>query len=183
MRILPAMILLSSACGDGNGSDEDTDAGTSGPAIAGIYEVTHHTESILLDVDCVTEGNERTDPPYIQVRADTGIGGEAYGVHPCDTADEASCVDMESLGYLDTPEVDGWTGVIPYSRTVGDSCDLSYLHHRAIVADDRSLRLEGRRYGETVPVAEVSCSAEEAQRRGAAMPCESYEVIVADFVR
>jgi len=180
-------VLLLFGCGsdgssDGGDADADVDGDSDsdsgdGPNIAGLYEVTHHT-SALLDPDCVTEGNDRTEPPYFQVVESSSASGDpVFGFHPCTSADVSTCDGIDSLGYVDVPEADGWSSTLPYSRVSGADCELNFSTDRVDVAADASLHLEARRYGETVPVADGPCTAEEAATRGTDMPCESYEVL------
>lgn len=173
------LVALLFACGGGDDGGADADADSdSGAPTAGLYAVTHHTESALLDVDCTVEGNERTDPAYFQVVESSSASGDpVFGFHPCAANDESTCEALESLGFVDTRGAGGWTSSLPYSRETGTECALSLVTDVLLSGAAGSLRLEARAYGETIPVSDGPCTADEAAARGTDMPCERYEVI------
>ena len=161
------------ACGcDGSGS--------SGPTpidISGMYQVSHYTVSAN---DCVNEGTEITTLPYFRVLP----GSKGYTAVRCTGADVSTCAnDITAAAFsgdlivvVDQAATDGWTGTLAAGSTMS-GCMLLYSTSSALLVNG-DLRIEDRSYVDRPTLDAAACTATEAQKRGASMPCASFNVYV-----
>jgi hypothetical protein len=139
-----------------------------------MYEVTHHTLSAQ-NSDCQTEGSIVTGAPYFLVDESSSAPG-VIGAATCTSVDGSSCRSSGTLAYFDTPRSDGWEGDLAVATSSGTECTLSYYQYRALLQPSGDNRLEIRTYEEQG--ASGPCTGDEAERRGATLPCRKYEVLV-----
>ena len=146
--------------------------------LSGIYAVTSHTENTNA---CDVEGPAVTTPPYISFERQSIFGVVYYTYSSCPDATGTGCTGggLFSLPFTELipggrkAEVSASSGVVP-------SCSLSYTVSTAILGADGALRIETRRYRETITIAsDAECSSDAAKTRGTSMPCTSFEAISA----
>ena len=152
----------------------------SGPTpidISGMYQLSHHTVSAF---DCVNEGTESTTPPYFRVSP----GTKGYVAVKCTGADVSTCatdlaaaaLSLDLIVVVDQAATDGWTGTLAYGSTMS-GCALSYSTSSALLVNG-DLRIEDRTYVDRPTLDAAACTAAEAQKRGASMPCDEFDVYV-----
>ena len=155
-------------------------SGSSGPTpidISGMYQLSHHTVSAF---DCVNEGTEFSDPPYFRVLP----GTKGYAAVKCTGADVSTCANdllaaalsLDLIVVVDQAATDGWTGTLAYGSTMS-GCALSYSTSSALLVNG-DLRIEDRSYADRPTLDAAACTAAEAQKRGASMPCDEFDVYV-----
>jgi hypothetical protein len=154
------VVALLAGCGGGG-------AAGGGSGWAGLYQVTHHTES---QDSCDAEGTDRAGDPPAFFRLNHP--GDEYRYAACDSPTDPTC-DFGSIWFQG--QGDRWTGDQPGSSRSGDLCTLYFDAWTLIHAPSGSVRVEIREYA---GVGEAStCSADEARRRAASLSCRRFEVI------
>ncbi len=161
------------ACGsDASGSNAPTQID-----ISGMYQVSHYTVSAN---DCVNEGTEFKTLPYFRVLP----GTKGYTAVRCTGADVSTCANDISVAafsgdlivVVDQAATDGWTGTLAYGSTMS-GCMLSYSTSSALLVNG-DLRIEDRRYVDRPTLDAAACTAAEAHKRAASMPCGGFKVFV-----
>jgi hypothetical protein len=161
-------------------SDGDENEAAEGPNLLGMYEVTYHTLSHTNSaadlVDCTTEGDAVTIPPYIHMTEDFISG---YEMEECDYAGESTCT-FTSWNF-NTAQDDGWTWENPSTQIGGgySTCTLYYTEASAIVQDDNILRIVIKDWYDSNDLSEDECTLEAARELGDETDCMHHEVIVA----
>jgi hypothetical protein len=156
------------------------DAGSNGPTpidISGMYQVSHHTVSAN---DCVNEGTVLTTLPYFRVSP----GTKGYTAVRCTGADVSTCAnDLTAAAFsgdlivvVDQAASDGWTGTLASGSTMS-GCMLLYATSSALLVNG-DLRIEDRRYVDRPTLDAAACTAAEAEKRAASMPCDGFNVYV-----
>jgi hypothetical protein len=155
------VVALLAGCG-GGGAGAGGDSGW-----AGLYQVTHHTES---QETCDTEGPVVPDsrPAFFRLNHQS----DEYRYAPCDSPTDTTC-DFGSIWFQGRG--DRWTGDQPGSSRSGDLCTLYYYAWTLIHSPDGGVRIEIREFGGSGPAS--SCTADEARRRSTSLPCRRFEVI------
>ena len=159
------------------GCDSSDSSGPTPIDISGMYQVSHYTVSAN---DCVNEGTEITTLPYFRVLPDT----KGYSVVRCTGADVSTCAnDLLAAAFsgdlivvVDQAAPDGWTGTLAYGSTMS-GCALSYSTSSALFVNGH-LRIEDRSYVDRPTLDAAACTAAEAQKRAASMPCDEFDVYI-----
>lgn len=150
------------------------------PDLSGTYQVTSHTYSAD---DCAVEGAAVADPAFIRFEKDEFFGVELFSLSGCASAADSECSEPTMLAMPFSDPVDnGYRGEVSYSSSSPPDCSLGYLLGTARLEGD-GVRVEMRRFAETLALPEAACDTDEAKDRGDSMPCDGYEVIVATLVQ
>jgi hypothetical protein len=154
-----ALIVLASACGS-----DDVD-------LTGTYVVD-------ADVGSMPCGN---DQPVVMPSAalvftkEELFGTPYFSMDMCTDAAATNCSGGGLFGYsFAEPIDDGWSGVI-YSASGTSSCAYVFAQHTATL-EELKLVVDIEVHSEDVTDGSP-CTAEEAERRGASMPCTKHERI------
>ena len=139
------------------------------PDITGLYMTTSHEES---NEGCAGGATPADSPPYFRIEEREILGLPYRTRSDCQDTEPASC---SGGGGLLVDEIDGGYRGDAYLAS-GDSsaCTLVYSSYEATLADS-TLSYHNRNHSESGAI--DPCTTDEAEARGDAMPCTSYELI------
>jgi hypothetical protein len=161
MRLAMCLVVLV-ACGD------------EGPDLTGVYAV----ESAVGAEPCGTD-EPIEYAPYVHFEKREFLGNEFFAYDGCADAQAAICTPIGGvIGGFFEPIKGGWLGYQSSSSGSSGECLLGVVEQTAIL-DGRSLVIEVHHYEESVPLDEVECFPEEAERRGPTMPCVEHSLVAA----
>lgn len=142
---------------------------------AGLYETTSH---VLYEEGCNGPGTPASDrTPYFRLTADEGVFGPVLSHEGCTTATD--CTFTAKWAFLDDDGEGGFDGgTSSFAGRYPDVCSLGARTSR-LVPVVGGVQLERKIFELEVPASgDQECTAAEAQRRQAELPCASYEVLV-----
>ena len=150
------------------GCDSDVD-------LTGVYRVNLSVASRPCGADVpVTNGT-----PYVKFSKGELFGTEYFAYDSCTDEAGTDCSSVGGLfGGLFEPIEGGWRGFSSYSSNSGLNCSLGISDTTAILSD-KLIVIDGSRHEERLELTEDQCTPEEAENRGAAMPCIEHQRIEA----
>lgn len=167
MRALANVIVLGAGVGVGGCSDEVD--------LTGVYRVDVEVASAPCGDDApVVDGFA-----YLKFTRGELFGTPYYAYAECTDADAADCTAVGGLfeGFFE-PIEGGWLGNTTYSSTAGLNCTLWMIEKTAIL-DGSRLAVEVHSYQGLVELPNEKCTPDEAERRGAELPCVQHHLIEA----
>jgi hypothetical protein len=162
MRALVLVLIASvaSACA------EDVD-------LTGVYVV----DSDVMSNPCGADEPEPDAPAYLRFQKGELFGSPYFAYFACVDEAGSDCASIGGLfdGFYE-PIDDGWQGRTSTASGNAADCALGYSLQTAILGGNQ-LVVESSSYADRLAVG--SCTPEEAERRGAEMPCLQHERIQA----
>ena len=159
-RIL--LVLVMAAC------SSDTDLG-------GTYMVTADVSSS----PCGTDAPVTPSPAYLSFTKSDAFGATIWSYEICSDAAATSCDSNSGIfGGFSEPSDNGWKGVETGDSFSGTECYLFYSHRTAILTG-KMLVIDSNDYTDMPALDEAHCTTDEAEKRGATMPCMMHERIEA----
>ena len=150
-------LLALAACGDDP------------PDITGLYMTTAHEES---SEACTGGATPADSPPYCRIEEREILGVPYRTRSDCQDTEPGSCTGG---GGLLVDEIDGgYRGDAYVAGGDPSACTLVYSSYEATLADS-TLSYQNLNYSESGAI--DPCTTDEAEARGDAMPCTSYELI------
>jgi hypothetical protein len=159
VRALAAVILLA-ACGP-----DEVD-------LTGMYRVDADVGSM----PCGTDQPVMMPPPYLKFAKGEFLGAEYFAMLTCSDEAGTNCSGGGLFGDSFPEPIDGgWRGILS-SASGTSTCVLAYTDQTAILGLNGKLVVDVATHGEEASTS-TSCTAEEAEKRGKAMPCLEHERI------
>jgi hypothetical protein len=145
--------------------------GTDPVDLTGVYRV----DVALGSMPCGTDEPLATFSPFLKLAKDEFLGQSYFKYEGCTDEAGAECTTTGGLfaGFFE-PIDDGWRAIVTSSSGASGRCALSYFEQTAILKHD-TLVIDGSAFRDEVDLPSVECDPDEAERRGADMPCEEHE--------
>jgi hypothetical protein len=139
--------------------------------LTGVYRV----DIALGSMPCGTDQPLATFSPFLKLSKDQFFGQDYFKYEGCTDEGGAECTATSGLfaGFFE-PIDDGWRAIVTSSSGSSGRCALSYFEQTAILKN-KILVIDGSAFRDTVDLPDAQCEPEEAERRGADMPCEEHE--------
>jgi hypothetical protein len=143
--------------------------------LSGIYRVDMQVGAAPCGTDTPLVGR----PPFLKFHKDRFITQDYFAYDGCMDAAATMCNPIGGLfsGFSE-PIDNGWRGVVSTSSSSGATCTFHYLEQSATLAGIQ-LSIESHDFSQTVDLPSAQCTADEAGKRGASMPCAVHEHISA----
>lgn len=135
--------------------------------LGGVYRV----DANVVSAPCGNDQPVATPPAALQLIAD-----ETFGFVYTRCTDEAGTMCARPNPYTDSfpePIDDGWRGIVTTAGG-GTTCTLEYAEQSATL-HGTLLVVEITTYRDNLDGSTVTCSPDEAERRGRSMPCTAHE--------
>lgn len=139
--------------------------------LEGMYEVTAEGESSPCGADTPVTG-----APFLKFTRGEFFGATIYNYERCMDAAGVDCEGSGGLFEALTEPIDnGWLGHLTSSSgtEAGGTCLLGVRETRATL-NGNHLVIERQANEEEIPYVEATCTTDEADRRGAEMPCTEH---------
>ena len=141
--------------------------------LAGMYEV----RSVAASMPCGADQPVTGFAPYLKFTRSEFLGATIYNFQDCMDAAGTDCVPSGGLFEALTERIPGgWLGHLTSSSgtEAGGTCVLGMSETRATL-DGSHLVIEKQTNEEELPFVDATCNTDEADRRGADMPCVAHE--------
>jgi hypothetical protein len=169
MRALANVIVLGAGVGAGlGGCDGEVD-------LTGVYRV----DVELASAPCGNDAPVADGYAYLRFSRGELFGTPYFAYAACsdETATDCSSVGGLFEGFFE-PIDGGWLGNATYSSSSGLNCTL-WLTEKTAILDGSRLEIELHSYQALVELPNAECTPEEAETRGAEMPCAQHHLIEA----
>lgn len=156
------LVVVMAAC------SSDTDLG-------GVYMVTTDVSSSPCGADMPV-----TMPPvYVHFVQSDFFGSKIWTFENCTDAAATTCDSNGGVfGGFSVPVDNGWKGEESSDSFSGTSCFLGYSVRTAILTG-KMMVIDSNDYSDTPALDQAHCTTDEAEKRGATMPCMMHERIEA----
>jgi hypothetical protein len=158
------LVVVMAAC------SSDTDLG-------GVYMVTADVSSS----PCGADAPMTPSPAYLSFTQTTFFGAKIWTFEICSDAAGSNCDSNSSggvFGGFSEPIDNGWKGAESAASFSDPTCYLNYYLRTAILTG-KTMVIESTNYNDSPALDQAHCTADEAEQRGATMPCMMHERIEA----
>lgn len=168
MRVVANVVVLGAAFGLTGACGDEVD-------LTGVYEV----DAVLASAPCGDDEPVTGGPAYLKFSRGELFGAPYYSYADCTDETASECASAGGLfeGFFE-PIDGGWLGHTTFASTTGLNCTLSMTDKTAIL-DGARLTVEIHHYQTQIELANEDCTPDEADRRGAEMPCAQHHLVEA----
>jgi hypothetical protein len=164
---MKTVLVLALVAGCGGGND--------GIDLGGVYMVTSDVSSSPCGADTPVTGA----PAYLHFTKQTVLGATVWSYEGCMDAAATMCDGSTGFfGGFTEPIASGWKGIESSDSFSGTDCYLGYAERTAILKT-KMLVIESNEYSDMPAFDQAHCTTDEAEKRGATMPCMMHEHIEA----